>query len=195
MKASSLRILGIDPGINHTGWSVGSFDSVSDKLSVSMFDEIQAHNLAKKELKKDFREYGSLVSLTLYEREFEALLDHYDPDYVASEDAFYNPRTPNAYLSLKLCIHTIQRVLYRRSKRLYLIAPTVAKQAVWGKGTANKLAIQESIQTLPDITIRSTKLRPIDEMEEHEADSIAIMYAFTKVVLPDLLMQEKKKEK
>ena len=98
-------------------------------------------------------------------------------------------------MSLKLCIHTIQRLLYLRGMRLYLIPPTVAKQAVWGKGTANKLAIQESIQELPDLTIRATKQHPIEEMQEHEADSIAIMYAFTKNILPDLLIQEEKHKK
>lgn len=195
MKIAPIKILAIDPGINHTGWSIGSFDPSSNMLSIPMYGEIQAHNLAKKELRKEFREYGSLVSLSLYAREFDALFDHYTPIYVASEDAFYNPRTPNAFLSLKLCIHTIQRLLYLRGMRLYLIPPTVAKQAVWGKGTANKLAIQESIQNLPDLTIRATKQHPIEEMQEHEADSIAIMYAFTKNILPDLLIQEEKHKK
>ena len=195
MKIAPIKILGIDPGINHTGWSIGSFDPVSNTIAVPIYGEIQAHNIAKKEARREFKTYGSLVSLNFYKREFDLLIDHYKPDFVASEDAFYNPRCPNAFLSLKLCIHTIQRLLFERMMRLYLIAPTVAKQAVWGKGTANKLAIQESIQNLPDLKIRDTKQHPITEMQEHEADSIAIMYAFVKNILPDIILQEEKQKK
>lgn len=195
MKLAPIKILAFDPGINHTGWSLGSFDPVSFLLTVPFYGEIQAHNIAKKEARKEFKSYGSLVSLNFYKREIDLLMDHYRPDYVASEDAFYNPRCPNAYLSLKLCIHTIQRLLFERMMRLYLVAPTVAKQAVHGKGTANKLAIQESIQTLPDLKIRDTKQHPIEEMQEHEADSIAIMYAFVKNFLPDILLQEERHKK
>ena len=61
MKIAPIKILAIDPGINHTGWSIGSFDPSSNMLSVPTYGEIQAHNLAKKELRKEFREYAELI--------------------------------------------------------------------------------------------------------------------------------------
>lgn len=192
MKTSPIKILGIDPGINNTGWNISVFNPNNGKLIVSTYGKFQANMLAKKEMRQENKVYGNIVSLFLYEREIKSIFDSFQPDYVASEDAFYNPRTPNAYLSLKLCINAIQRVLFTYSKVLYRIPPTVAKQAVWGNGSANKAAVQDSIQRLDDLIIKSTKQNPIEKMVEHEADSIAVSYAFTKTVLPDLLLQKTK---
>ena len=187
--ASSIKILSIDPGIHHTGWSISHTDSTLQKLTVQTWGEIQASDIAKKEFKSDVKLYGSLISLFCYETEIEGLLDKYNPDFVVSEDAFYNPRMPNAFLSLKLCINAIQRILFKHHRKLYTVAPTVAKQAVYGKGTANKVAVQESIQILDDLFIKETKAHPVSSMVEHEADSIAIGYAFFKLILPEIIMQ------
>lgn len=191
MKTDTIKILGIDPGINHTGWNIGLYDVATGHLTISTYGTIEANTLAKKEMRQDAKIFGNVVSLDVYEREFHHICEEHNPDYIASEDAFYNPRTPNAYLSLKLCIHAIQRLLYHQyRKTLYRIPPTVAKQAVRGNGMANKLAVQESILALPDLTVKSTKQHPVERMVEHEADSIAITYTFCKLTLPDLLMQK-----
>lgn len=190
MKDTTIRILGIDPGINNTGWNISQFNTENEITTVLHFDRIQANALAKKEKKQDFKDYGNIVSLELYEREINSIIEKYRPSYVACEDAFYNPRTPNAFLSLKLCIYSIKRVLHTHGQILFLIPPTIAKQAVWGSGTANKLAVQESIFNLKDLVIKDSKTNPIDKMVEHEADSIAISYAFIKNILPDLLLQK-----
>ena len=190
MPTTTIKILSIDPGIHHTGWSISSTDATLQKLTVSTWGEIQASDIAKREFKSDVKLYGSLISLFCYEAEIQSLMEKYTPDFVVSEDAFYNPRMPNAFLSLKLCINAIQRILFKHHRKLYTIPPTVAKQAVYGKGTANKSAVQESIQILDDLVIKTTKAHPISSMVEHEADSIAIGYAFFKLTLPELVMQQ-----
>lgn len=182
-------ILGIDPGLTNTGYSVLVYDTKKDATNVIAHGMITAISIAKREMRTDVKQYGNIISLMVYEKEIAALLETYKPDFIASEDAFYNPRTPQAYLSLKLCINAIQRVLYNQVKKnLYLIAPTVAKQTVWGRGTANKEAVQESILRLPDLHIKKSKPKAITNLTEHEADSIAIAYTFIKNTLPDLLM-------
>ena len=185
-----VKIMGIDPGLNSTGINISSYDISTGILTVNTFMLIQANNIAKKELKEDSKVYGNIVSLDVYEREIDAILSKYMPDYICCEDAFYNPKMPNAFLSLKLCITTIRRLLYHKyNKLLYTIAPKAAKQCV-ATGTANKLAVQDAIRNLPDLIIKSTKKHNVDNMSSHEADATAISYAFVKLYLPDLILQK-----
>lgn len=188
---SYITILGIDPGIHNCGISFNKYDPKTGIMSVADYFTIHAASSAKKEDKRTSEEYGTVFSLICLEKIMREILDKYKPDYVASEDAFYSPRTPNAFVSLKLCINSIQRVLFEDyRKQLFKIPPKLAKAAV-SQGTANKVAVQTSIRNLPDLKLKDTKSKPLDDMIEHEADAIAIAYAFRKLILPDILMTKK----
>ena len=185
-----VTILGIDPGINNTGLCFCKYDPSTGILNVNNYTVLHANELAKKENKQDVKSFGNVFSLFLYEREMRKIIADFNPDYVACEDAFYNPRTPNAFISLKLCIGAIQRILYTDHKKpLFKVAPKLAKMYV-GNACAGKVAVQQQVQSLSDIKIKEVKARPLEEMVEHEADSIAIAYAFTKHFLPDILMKK-----
>ena len=187
-----ISIIGIDPGINNTGICFCKYDPATGILNVNNYTVLHANELAKKENKVDTKYFGNVFSLFLYEREIRKIIADYNPDYVACEDAFYNPRTPNAFISLKLCIGTIQRVLYTDHRKvLYRVAPKLAKMCI-GNACAGKVAVQQQVQSLPDIKIKEAKSRPLADMVEHEADSIAIAYAFTKQFLPDILLKQNK---
>lgn len=179
---SRITILGIDPGLTNTGYNISIYDTNKGTTKVQQFDLITAINVAKKENKKDYKIYGNIIPLFVYERLIDDIITKYQPDYICSEDAFYNPRTPNAFFSLKSCILTIERVLYKHEKVLYKIPPKKAKLAI-GRATANKEAVQELIQNLPDLSFRKTDIKSINKMTEHEADSVAITYAFVKTIL------------
>lgn len=181
-----VTILGIDPGINNCGFSVCRYYPITKQTKVYTYFTLHANATAKKNNKHDSRIYGNIFSLITLEGLFENIVNEYNPDYIASEDAFYNPRTPNAFISLKGCINSFKRVLYLHQKTLYLIAPKLAKATV-ATGTADKEVIQTKIQKLPDLEIRQTKELPITEMSEHEADSIGIAYTFIKTILPGLI--------
>ena len=187
MSPNKIKIIGIDPGLTNLGINMSSYDLKTGIVTVHNFDMITSIALAKKENRPDYKLYGNIIPLLFLEREINRVYQEYQPDYVATEDAFYNPRTPNAVLSLKLCINAIERALYPLGNTLYKIAPRAAKQCVVN-GNANKEAIQEAIQKLPDLKIRKTK--PLEQMTEHEADSIGITYAFTKLILPDLILKK-----
>lgn len=191
MKNNTITIMGIDPGINNTGVNIAHYDIDKNILTVVAYTLIQANNLAKKEMKEDSKLYGNIVSLDIYERELHLLVEKYHPDYICCENSFYNPHMPNAYLSLSLCITSIRRMLYHfHNKTLYTIPPKSAKQCVCS-GDANKLVIQEAIYQLPDLIIKRDKKNKNNELVEHIADSIAISYAFCKMYLPDMLLQNK----
>ena len=186
---SSCTVLGIDPGITTTGWSIGKYNLKTNLLKIVAMGTIQATAKAKKDHKEDYKKYSNIISLVMYEEEMRRLMTTYMPDYIVSEDAFYNPKMPSAYLSLKLCIHTLQKLLYKEySKLLYLIPPKSAKQCIYGHGTANKEAIQEAVFTHEDIRFSCIKKQQLAKMVEHEADSIAINYTFCKTILPTLLI-------
>ena len=179
-------IMGIDPGINNTGICILKLNKKNNEITLVDRFVIKANEAAKKQNKDDAREYGNVFSIVVYEKEMLEIFSKYNPDFVACEDAFYSPRTPNAFVSLKLCINAIQRVLYQHfRKQLYKIPPKLAKSAV-SQGTADKVAVQISIRNLPDLKLKDTKMKPLDNMVEHEADSIAIGYAFVKCILPDI---------
>lgn len=187
-----ITVLGIDPGINNTGLSFNKYNVETGELFVTNYYVLSANELARKENRQEARLFGNVFSLTLYERELTRIISDYKPDYVACEDAFYSPRTPNAFVSLKMCIGTIQRILYTHfHKELYRIPPKLAKSAV-DKGTAGKVAVQRAIQSIDKITIKEVKSRPLDAMVEHEADAIAIAWTFVTHILPDLLLKSKK---
>ena len=189
-KNNIIKIMGIDPGLNSTGISIGHYDIDTGILTIVAFMLIQANALAKQELKQDSKKYGNIVSLDIYEREIDAIIEKYNPDYVCCEDAFFNPKMPNAFLSLKLCINSIKRLLYHKyQKILYTIAPKAAKQCVC-TGTADKLAIQEAIHKLPNLVIKSTKKFDSNKMSEHESDAVAQTVSFVSLYLPDLLLQK-----
>jgi Holliday junction resolvasome RuvABC endonuclease subunit len=172
-----IKIIGIDPGIHNCGVALGEFNTDTNHLVIKDFFTIHASELARKANKKDSNAYGSIFSLFLLEQEFTTIFTNFTPDYVASEDAFYNPRTPNAYASLKGCILSIKRVLYNFRLKLNLIAPKLAKMTVV-KATANKNDMMTAITKLPDLTIE----KDITNIVEHEADAIGIAYTLVKLL-------------
>lgn len=174
----NIKIIGIDPGIHNCGVALCEYNTDSKKLIVKDFFTIHASELARKFNKKDSVTYGSIFSLFLLEKEFDSIFKEYQPDYIGSEDAFYNPRTPNAFISLKSCINSIKRVLYSYSKKLNLIAPKLAKATVI-KATANKNDMMTAITKLPDLIIE----KDITDIVEHEADAIGIAYTLYKSIL------------
>ena len=174
----NIKLIGIDPGIHNCGVAICEYDQANQKLIVKDFFTIHASELARKFNKKDSIAYGSIFSLFLLEKEFNDIFKEYQPDYIGSEDAFYNPRTPNAFISLKSCINSIKRVLYDYRKKLNLIAPKLAKATVI-KATANKNDMMSAITKLPDLVIE----KDVTDIVEHEADAIGIAYTLYKTVL------------
>lgn len=183
-----VSIMGIDPGLNALGASIGWYYPRVKKLVIRDHTVVSSNTLAKKDHRDEVKEYGSLISLFTCEEAMENLLASWSPEFIVSEDAFYNPRMPNAFLSLKLCINAIQRVLFRHEKALYLIAPTIIKRTIFGSGTANKAAVHAGIVNHDDILFKDSKKKQMSKLVEHEADSIAVCYTFTQLYLPDILL-------
>lgn len=175
------RILSFDPGTTCLGWAVSQYQFDNDKFQVIKFGNVRPSDNAKKS-KEDCNIFTrQLVSLFLIESVVRELVETYNPQYVVSEDAFYNPRRGvHPYVALKLCINTIARIIMDYRLGLFKIAPCSIKSVVAGAGHADKFTIQDAILNNPNITFKAAKQIAFDKMVEHEADAIAVGYAFVK---------------
>ena len=185
MQDNKIVVMGIDPSTSHLGHSKLTYDIKKQRTITETYGCFSATDLARKYSKQEVKEYGNIISLFQCEQEIERIVDDYQPDFVVSESPFVY-RFPQAFASLCLCVNAIQRALYKTNRKLYLIAPRQAKKAI-GNSMAGKEEVQEAIHHLPDLKIIHTKEKPKETMVEHEADSIAIAYAFIHQVLPELL--------
>lgn len=154
---NKIVIMAIDPGCNHLGHSRLEYDIKKKTVTVTHYDCFSSSDLARREKRKDVKEYGNVISLFMCEREIERIYNEYQPDYCVSEGAFVH-RFPQAFASLCLCINSIQRVLYTHGKSLYKIAPKEAKKAI-GNATADKDAVFKAIHKIKDLKVIHTETK------------------------------------
>lgn len=180
-------ILAIDPGLSTLGWSLmtdGIIISVEDTGMIMATKEIS--RVAYRDVTD---EHGKrLIALKHINDNIDSLLTNNDIHCVVIEDAFYNPRFPNAYGALVQVIHAITWVSYHKHKLKTILVPTrLAKQEVTGSGGSGKLSVEDGIYKLDDLIIKKDVL-----MNEHIADAIAVGYTLIK---KDYKIIKKKKTK
>lgn len=184
---SQYKILSLDPGLTTLGWANSVYDDKTNLFHTLKYGTYKATKCATKDKSSEI--YGQrIIALSLLETELIRLIDAFKPDYIASEDIFLHPRHINAYAALVLCLYTIKRAAYMREKTVYTAAPRAIKKIVSDIGGADKLAVQKAILSNKNIIINENKQSPIEKMCEHEADCIAVGYAFATTTLPTLLI-------
>ena len=172
------KILSIDPGLTNTAWVLSNADIDNYTLNVLKYNTIKA----TKSIEKNENPLGlnrNILSLQYLENELRSIISASKADFIVIEDAFYNPKRPTAFLSLSLCIYTIEKLVAMTfNKKIYKIATRKAKQLVSGNGGSTKDVIQRAIVDNEHITFKESKQYSIDRLNEHEADAIAIAYGF-----------------
>ena len=187
MPNKKIKILSFDPGLTKAGWSFSEYDTTSRIYTVIKFGTITPNTTAAKALNRDaVNIFGKrVIALRILREAVDLLVKQYKPDFIATEDAFYNPRTPNAYGSLLTWIVTVENFMYSEFKMpIYRIAPKLAKHNISGDGTSGKLSVQDAVVNHSNIKFRANL--PVLDMCEHEADSIAIGWSFVYSILPNL---------
>lgn len=173
----SYHILSFDPGLSFSGWAYSKVDDKNSTFTVENFGMITPNKTVDhKSHRDDVSVYGKrIITLSLLRDMMRELLNQYNPDIVASEDAFFNPRRPGAYEALIHWILTVSLLLRDEyQKPLYKIPPKLVKKFISGIGTSNKEGVQEAIFKHKDILF-SSELKDIT-LTEHEGDAIAIGY-------------------
>jgi crossover junction endodeoxyribonuclease RuvC len=146
-------ILGIDPGINCTGWSVLNIERGKASYVVSGVISTDA-------------------ALPLGDRlaricqELNIILDRYSPQIAAMEEVFIN-KNPQSSLKLSHARGAIMATIALKQVPLREFAPNQVKKTVVGVGRAEKTQVQHMISML----VSGAKFSKADE-----ADAIAVAY-------------------
>jgi len=130
----AIRIIGIDPGLRHTGW--GIVTAQGTRLSY----------VADGTIKSDARAVLPDRLLELYEKLSEVIVG-YEPDEAAVEETFVN-KDARATLKLGQARGIAMLVPAQAGLRVTEYAPNLVKKTVVGAGHADKHQIQAMVKIL-----------------------------------------------
>jgi crossover junction endodeoxyribonuclease RuvC len=129
-----MRILGLDPGLRHTGWGVVDVDGnrlshVADGVAHMVVDQPLAMRLVSL-----FRQIG-------------AVLERFRPDEAAVEETFVN-RNPASTLKLGVARGVVLLAPAERGLPVAEYSANLIKKAVVGAGHAEKAQVQMMVRRL-----------------------------------------------
>lgn len=197
-------VLSIDPGSNSLGYAFSEINGQS--MIVRAYESLAPSAYPKG---SDYRKHNKyypdrILTGKIISRTIKDLVHTYNPDYLACEDAFYNPSRPNAFISLLIAIYAMESALYRlysdgelkdpMTARLYKTPPTLIKKVMnhdlGGKATKIDMmdALTHRVQegAISFSGYPSRKLPDASTFTEHSVDAISIGYTFSKLWKPIL---------
>ncbi len=155
-------ILGIDPGLQHTGWGVIS----SSGSQLKHIANGTIHTSARAPLASRLQE--------LYDG-MEALLKAYTIDSVSIEETFVN-RNPLSSLKLGHARGTLMVAVQNNGYSVTEYASTTVKKTVCGRGKAEKVQVESMLgYLLPGISF--------DSSDSADALAVAICHAHHQLVI------------
>lgn len=159
----STRIIGIDPGLAHTGFGIVDADGQRKRLVCYGIIETAAHE-----------EHGA--RLLAIHRRLSALLHEFKPDEAAMETLYFSRNVTSA-LSVAEAKGVVTLVLAQQAIPLALYTPNQIKTAVTGTGRADKNLVERYVKLLLALE-REPK-------PDHAADALAaaITHIHTRAVV------------
>jgi crossover junction endodeoxyribonuclease RuvC len=130
----AMRVLGLDPGLRHTGWGV--IDVHGNQLS-HIADGV-AHPAADQPL---------AIRLVSLFREIGAVLERFRPDEAAVEESFVN-RNAASTLKLGIARGVVLLAPAERGLPVTEYSANLIKKAVVGAGHADKTQVQAMVRRL-----------------------------------------------
>jgi crossover junction endodeoxyribonuclease RuvC len=153
---SIVRIIGIDPGLRHTGW--GIIEAEGSRLSYVADGAVHSVN-----------EDDLAVRLLQIHQQILAVLDEYKPDEAAIEETFVN-KDARATLKLGQARGVVMLAPVLRKIGVSEYAPNVIKKTVVGNGHAEK----DQVKHMVKILLPRAELKTTDSVD---ALAIAICHA------------------
>jgi crossover junction endodeoxyribonuclease RuvC len=135
-----VRVLGIDPGSETTGWGVVEGDSSGQKYSLIEYGTVKLSSSAT------FSSRLLKISCGL-----EEVIDRLRPDACAIEEAFYSVN-PKVTLKLGQVRGVALLVAEKAALEIGEYAPRLVKQTVAGYGNADKQQVQQMVRVLLSLT-------------------------------------------
>ncbi|HWP56004.1 MAG TPA: crossover junction endodeoxyribonuclease RuvC [Pyrinomonadaceae bacterium] len=149
-----MRVLGIDPGSETTGWGVVEGDSSGQRYQLVEFGVVKLSSKA------------SFASRLLkISRALEEVIDRLKPDACAVEEAFYSVN-PKVILKLGQVRGVVLLAAESAALEIGEYSPRLIKQTVAGYGNAEKQQVQEMVRLL-------LSLRTVPEPHD-AADALAV---------------------
>ena len=134
MNTGAIRILGVDPGLRHTGW--GLIGSAGTRLSFVACGSIETGT-----------DLELAERLALIHRELTRLIGEYAPDEGAVEETFVN-RDPQSALKLGQARGVALSALALGGLRVAEYSANLIKKTVVGVGHAEKPQVQMMVKML-----------------------------------------------
>ena len=185
------RLIGIDPGTNTLGVAELSFD-----VETLQILNITAVTLVAAKQTRDFWSNGihgdRFGRINWLEDELTEIFHISDPFQIAVESPFFNRMRPNAFEPLIQIKFAIQRAVYHFTawKQLYEIDPPTVKKSVGAKGNADKDTMKLAVIAYLELHgIPYTGPVPINELDEHSIDAIAVVIARFIQMLEELCLR------
>ena len=148
----SIKVIGVDPGLNHTGWAVIS--NYNKKVTLINYGVISTNPKHK---------FHHRLK-TIYEK-FIEVLQSYKPQFISIEEIFYDKNFPSVrkLISAKAVILLCASIF---NLQLYQFAPFKIKKNIVGFGNADKEQVKYMIrQQFSEIK---------EDVDDHITDAIAI---------------------
>ena len=133
--ANRMRILGIDPGLQITGYVVIDFRAPNSQLIDAGIIRLASRTAIAQRL----------VEL---ERELESIFEEHHPDYCAVEQVYAHYAHPRNAILMGHARGVILLVAARHKARIAELAANRVKQSVTGHGHASKPQMQRAIQAI-----------------------------------------------
>ena len=194
-----VRILSFDPGTTNMGWALSEYDPMTGQFNVHSYGVFKSTKVAKKR-KEEVECFGQrMIALRVVFEETSKLMQQYQPNFVVTEDTFFNPGTPQAHIALLLCIHAIEHMLYTTyhdqrlvhatAKKIYKLAPSTIKMILSGHGMSIKAKMMDALMSANEIQFVNKSKEELEGLLiEHEVDAIAVGYTFAKTELISILV-------
>lgn len=182
---SHFTIAAIDPGSRFLGFSILHVDPRTLKILSSEAWTVQVLKLIREDHPMSLQYGHRYARLNELGTDLVSRFNYHRPDYIVSESAYYNPRTPGAYGPLIECIQTERDAVveYNPLMPLNIIEPSAIKAAIGVSGRAKKEPVLERVLQLP---LNYIGRAPMRQLSEHAIDSLAIGYAFYLSLLKEL---------
>jgi crossover junction endodeoxyribonuclease RuvC len=135
-----VRVLGIDPGSETTGWGVVEGDRNGQRYSLIEFGTVKLSSSAT---------FSS--RLLKISRALEELIDRLHPDACAIEEAFYSVN-PKVILKLGQVRGVALLAAEKAALEIGEYSPRLVKQTVAGYGNAEKQQVQQMVRVLLSLT-------------------------------------------
>lgn len=169
-------ILAIDPGTDTLGLACIQFDCRTGYIIGSEAQTYKGSKMARNSWVADV--HGDrFARINAHRSNLSRLLNLLQPAFIASESPFFSRAQPLAYGALTEVVYALRLTIFEYDPLMdvQLIDPPSVKNAVGAKGNADKETVRTGVLSLEELKYNGRV--PIDVLDEHSIDAMAVAYA------------------